>query len=292
MAYMGFFTVLALAWAGLLGLHKRLSFLHLILIYWSFQAIAVFNYYQLHGKPEGVWLILSGIVLWIAGVCALQMVAPVQSIKLPAQTESFTPRTDERLLLALLGTVMGVVIYHYAVGGVPLFAEQIKQEAFEVGRSGLFGIPGRVSRFAPLLLIFLAMAYLQRVSNPGPRLRQIAYLAFALATASFIFSGHKSGLLVLVQAMIVASPYFVHARMPFHMSWRKLAVLGSFAFAGVIVIASIVLASKSSDETVAEALTERIFLIAGKPFDYVANSYVPAHGHGGGAYFATDIRYV
>lgn len=283
---------LALCWALLMGYERRVSFLHLILIYWTFQAIAVANYARLEDYSTGVQAFMLGLYAWIAGLYAWRALAGRDPAPPPQTVISHTPQTDERMLFLFVLSVYLVVAYNYAAGGVPLFADQIKQQAFDVGRSGLFGIPGRIARFGPLLLIFLMTAYVQRVANTRAPLRHVLYLAYSLGTASFLMSGHKSGLLVIVQTMMVTSPYFATLRSPFRLNWTRLAVFGGLAFLGVIVIAGVLLESKGSQESVASALLYRIFLDSGKPFNFVVHSYVPEYGIGHGFYLMNDIRYV
>jgi hypothetical protein len=103
-----------------------------------------------------------------------------------------------------VGVVSFFVAYHFIVGGVPLFADDVELKRFSFLDSGLFGVPGRMYLYG---LPFLA-AYVSRVqeltpSKSGRQLRNFVWAEFVLA---MILSGFKGSLIqVLVIWILIRS---------------------------------------------------------------------------------------
>ena len=100
-----------------------------------------------------------------------------------------------------------MTLYHYSVGGIPLFSDSLKIDAFNNTRSGFFGIPGRVANWGPIILVIIAIIYMHSFASERYRSRLLVNSSVALCLLSLIANGHKSALLVIAQVVILSIAY-------------------------------------------------------------------------------------
>jgi hypothetical protein len=286
----------ALAVAGLWVLFQpkqyRLSFLHLIMVYWSFQTIGVYTAGSIRGEYGALLLMLGGIFAWLLGLQVHRFLSLyVRNPKADPIFQSLHVRRDFYKLSLFSLLIFLIIVYHYWAGGIPLFARNVKQEAFELVRSGFYGIPGRIFRFGPLFLIFLINAYFQLVANAHPRLRQLRWMVYVLSGIAFVLNGHKSAVLVVIQAIIITAAYSPRWNPLEHISIRKIFVYGTVSILGVMALGYNLLSERGTTDMLGY-LADRVFYVSGRPFDVMVHDFIRLYGYGYGSYTGLDFQHV
>jgi oligosaccharide repeat unit polymerase len=92
--------------------------------------------------------------------------------------------------------VVALVAYHFAVGGVPLFSEEIEDARYGFASSGLLGIPGRMYLFGlPVLLFYVTVV---RSRSSPTRLRGLWILTWVVFATAQALTGFKSAILTVL----------------------------------------------------------------------------------------------
>ena len=290
-SYLPIIGIVALLWLMFWPKAYRISFLHLILIYWTFQTIAVFTSGMVRGDFYSTYLIVGGIGMWILGIHFYRYIVAARRPRVaPPSFLSSRPRGD---LLAFSLLTLGVVaatVYHYGVGGIPLFAAKVKVEAFDMVRSGLFGIPGRIFRFGPLFLIFLIGAYYQLIANPPRHMAWLNGFVLLFALVAYILNGHKSAIVIILQALIIVYTYQSQFTVFKNFSMKKIIGVAVLAVLGFVLLAINLDSSIQSLDRLGANISERVFYISGRPFDVMVTDFIKAYGFGYGKYYLHDLN--
>jgi oligosaccharide repeat unit polymerase len=258
-----------------------ISFYQLISFFVIVQAIAV---YRNGLEDSNFWPFW--VYFWSIFVFLFSMSVVIRHVEYAGQLYSAkSPKEDTYVMGGILAAIFFAVLYHYGVSGVPLFSESIVIDRFDNNSSGLFGLPGRVSKYGPLILIFLLIAYKQLMVGERAVSRVLRWALF-LAVISLVFSGFKSALLIFLECLLIgAGAATVRPRLRENF---KIIVLGIISLVFVFALAIVYGAGNSS----IEAVFDRIFLVSGAPFYYLVTNYIPEQGLGGGEYLVQDIRYL
>lgn len=284
---------LGLVWGVFLTLRYRLSYLHLILFFLSVHALAVLYNGVLDGNPGPSFLIVLGLALTVAGMGLHRAIAgPVRG---PSNGELLEARFPSAYLLVIglfAGIVWAFVVYHYAVGGIPLFSSSVETLRFDLARSGLLGIPSRMQAIGILFVLFLLGTYAQRVVRRPRYARRLLLIMYALTAVTLLLSGFKSSLIVLIEVLVISNTYVPAWRHRERIPVRVLALYSAVALGAVVVIAAVYAAYRDVDIDVVSRVVERIFYVSGRPFYFVVSEYVPANGSTHGHLLWLDIQYL
>lgn len=141
-------------------------------------------------------LLLSPIIL-IVGYQVGQ-----SRVRAETQERARPTRAEYHPLRATRFVVYAGVVYHFAVGGIPLLNANAEVARLNFTSSGLFGIPGRLYLFGLPIVAALTAAEARKVGTPIWAYRP-ARLAIAAFTLSRLLSGFKSGMLEVIITLIL-----------------------------------------------------------------------------------------
>ncbi len=286
-------VLLAVIWIGFLALRYRVSYLHMILAFLSVQALAVLYNSLDKGNFGPTYLMLAAVGMLVAGMAVHRVVAG--AARRPSnghRLETPYPRAYLAVITTFALIVFALVVYHYVVGGIPLFSTSIETLRFEVARSGLLGIPSRMHAFGTLFVLFLLGSYWQRVARRPKYAKRLLLLLYGLTAISLLFSGFKSSLIVLVEVIVILNTYVPSWRARERLSVRSLALYTGIALAAVFVIAAVYAMYRDVDTDIIARVVERIFYISGQAFYFVVDEFVPSRGTTNGQLFYLDIQYL
>jgi hypothetical protein len=111
---------------------------------------------------------------------------------------------QRQALRVLAAVTVILVVVHFAVGGVPLFASDVETVRFQLANSGLFGMPSRAYLYG-LPILVLAYASMRDLS----RRDRVVFLFLAVTfVLSRLLGGLKSGLWEVTLVVLLA--HIVH----------------------------------------------------------------------------------
>lgn len=171
---------------------------------------------QRGGVPDG-WFVLVAPMFFIVGA-------------LLARPRGHAPRTSDDVARRL-GTFLRVAFcvlltlatVHFSAVGIPLFSENVETVRFDVGSSGLFGLPSRGVLYATPCVALIALATCSRGTR-GPVLA-----VWTLFLATQIALGFKGALIEVVS--ISAIGWFARS------ARLKVREVGGVAFGGMLAVA-------------------------------------------------------
>lgn len=97
-------------------------------------------------------------------------------------------------------TIVFFIAYHYIVGGIPIFQQNVMLSRFNMTSSGLFGIPGRMAQYGPAFLFFYT-SYFFNYRNENCEYRKYTkyfYISIMLLLTCALFAGTKASILGLL----------------------------------------------------------------------------------------------
>jgi hypothetical protein len=146
----------------------------------------------------GYWFVSSLIE---RGNNSIDRRAKLVNPKSPREASFAEPELWVVSVFVALGTV-----WHFAVGGIPLFSSEVELLRFDFTSSGLFGIPGRLYLFGTKISWILTSAFL---STKGVSWASSSVWRFSTATLviSTLLSGFKGG--IVVTGLMMACTYFL-----------------------------------------------------------------------------------
>lgn len=241
------------------------------------------------------WYYIFGIMLFLFGYWVMvRLILKIShSIKLVSQSETakFTVRTLAIWITS--SAVFGLVGYHFAVGGIPLFSDGIEIDRFNFTSSGLFGIPGRMYMMGlPLLLVYISIIRSRTVVHKS--INVVYVLTWVVFITSRIFSGFKGSLLEVVLTIM-----FIHAieNKPISVYNKRLftyalVLFSSLLFAGLIAGRYGATYGIDFMDSIAYLL-DRMTTIAAQPAEYVmsaAEKHTMDSSYSG--YYFQDFAYI
>lgn len=284
---------LGMVWGAFLLLRYRLSYLHLILAFLTVHALAVLYNGLLDGNPGPTFLMVMGLALTVTGMGVHRVVAG--PVKVPSNGQLLEARSPTAYLLVITlfaVIVFAFVVYHYAIGGIPLFSSSVETLRFDLARSGLLGIPSRMQAIGILFVLFLLGTYAQRVVRRPRYARRLLLFMYGLTAITLLLSGFKSSLIVLIEVLVILNTYVPSWRYRERLSVRVLAVYSAVALLAVFVIAGVYAAARGVDIDIVSRVVERIFYVSGRPFYFVVTEFVPTHGSTQGHLLWLDVQYL
>ena len=199
-----------------------------------------------------------------------------------------------RMLLLFVAFITLGVIYHYAVGGMPIFSPNIITDRFDNNTSGLFGLPGRINLFGTYFAFFLAA--ISFLSTGDLKTKRIAIYSAVLLLVSLALGGNKGNIIQFIAAVIFLSPYATKPINSYiqikHKGFNlKYYILG--AAIAVLFYTSVSSVHMSAGDrlygSASEAIIKRIFEISGQAFYVVATELIENEGYGYGKYLLNDM---
>lgn len=181
---------------------------------------------------------------------------------------------------------IGLVIYHFAVSGIPILGNT-EIARFDFTSSGLLGLPGRTYLYGlPFLFVFV-FTYDAMVTNKHSHFRSLLYLVLAMLAISGFMGGFKSGLLGVVNNVVLIYVVVYHPANLLHLInkffyWVVPSVL--YAVWVTTKLASIM----GTYSSIGKYFSDRIFVISAQPSVYIFGN---ALFKGYGRYFLNDIAY-
>lgn len=106
-----------------------------------------------------------------------------------------------RALKMFSGFVMFLVIYHFAVGGIPILSSGLETARFDFVSSGLFGIPGRMMAWGLPFVVFCVSIYSWRTRDK--RAKWLLYAVWTVYLLSSFMSGFKSSVLGVLNLYVI-----------------------------------------------------------------------------------------
>lgn len=105
--------------------------------------------------------------------------------------------------------VVLLIIYHFAVGGIPALSSNVAQSRFDNTSSGLLGIPGRMKLYGPDMLFFYTcyFHYRRDIFPKYKKYDKYFYIAILVEVLTALSSGSKSSVLGL---WVLILYYFVY----------------------------------------------------------------------------------
>lgn len=153
------------------------------------------------GWPNSSWVVVAmpGLLLLGAGTyCSLRSRGRLPGIWQAAPAPNFTDVKLTRALWTCLAVVAAGAAYHFAVGGVAVFSQQVETQRFNFEASGALGAPSRLALYGMPLMALVVLAARRRV----PRSLVIATLsAYAITSLAL---GFKSALADVTVTALVA----------------------------------------------------------------------------------------
>lgn len=106
-------------------------------------------------------------------------------------------RGNSSIVVGIVAVTAIGCLYHFAVAGIPILSSNVEVERFDVGRSGLGGVPSRLYLYGTFIALAVAVgdARTRKVAVYRDRL---VVVAFALLLGTRLASGFKSGVLQVV----------------------------------------------------------------------------------------------
>jgi hypothetical protein len=153
--------------------------------------------------------------------------------------------------------------YHFAVVGIPIFSSSVEVSRFDVGASGLGGIPSRLYLFGPLIALALSVREAQR-RGVGLVHDRWVRVAISILVLSRLASGFKSG---IVQAFSYTLLVAVVAGVVIPMAryWRRALAAIVLVVISVLSVGSQYSTYQASGRSVVEILVSRLTGGSGEP---------------------------
>jgi hypothetical protein len=148
-------------------------------------------------------------------------------------------------------------LWHFAVGGIPLFSSEVELLRFDFTSSGLFGIPGRLYLFGTKISWILISAYL---SNRGEAWSKSLLWRFssAILLISTLLSGFKGGLVVNVLMMVCTFFLFSNSKETLFSVVRKFWWVFLIGLANFLLVGTTYASYQLKDRSLISQLADRI----------------------------------
>lgn len=283
-------VVLSFVWGAILASRLRLSFLHMTLLFLSIQMVGVAANDTATGGFRATVLMGSALLAFTLGIVLHHFLSGSRHTRVAVYLAAH-PTYDLMTLWVFATMVMGFVVYHYAVGGIPLMSPLIEQVRFDLTRSGMFGIPGRVTMFGTIFLVFLVASYRQLMWNDHERVQTLRLLVFVAVGIALLLTGMKSALIVLVEAILIAATYAPIWKPEERVPLRRIVAYTALALLVVVVVAAVYAERRGVSTNAVVAVGRRIFYTSGRAFHYVVSEFVPSNGLSMGHWLWWDIRH-
>lgn len=103
----------------------------------------------------------------------------------------------------LFFTIIMFIVYHYVVGGIPIFQSNVMISRFDMTSSGLFGIPGRMAQYGKNFIFYYSAYFVINNENGVyDKYKKYFYISIAVVLICAVFSGSKSSVLSLLYCII------------------------------------------------------------------------------------------
>lgn len=150
--------------------------------------------YDPYGKTSSIYLV--SLIIFLAGYMLQKLINATMKKKKKYiynvdKIEKFNEKTD-KILEVFSFFIVGFIIYHFLVGGIPIFSSNLEVNRFNFTNSGLFGIPARMYQFGiQFLIIYASVYYEKRKTN---KIKRLVIMLWIVMIISRILAGFKSGL--------------------------------------------------------------------------------------------------
>ena len=180
------------------------------------------------------------------------------------------------------------VFFHYYVGGIPLFSEDVLTARFASTSSGFFGIPGRFNLFGTVYLTFLCYAYF---ILKGRQYYPHFLFAISLLILSMLLKGSKGTLIhFMVCCLICASVYIdKQQRRSSGLRFRYVVALVPVIVGSFIYISEVHIQSGTRYTSVADIVLRRTFELSGRGYFNAVTTFVSQNGFGIGSNSLNDL---
>ena len=146
----------------------------------------------LDSQGNVVYLFLLSIVAFILGYIFQVLITKNKNFIGKKINNGKIGRNEVKVIKLFWIIIIGLVIYHFLVGGIPILSQNVEVERFNFTGSGLFGIPGRMYQFGlPFLLILLSI-YLE--CSGDEKIKKLLIISWVVMITSRLITGFKSGL--------------------------------------------------------------------------------------------------
>lgn len=155
---------------------------------------------------SGLWYHYAlGVVVFLLGYfCTYIYLAvnePGERSSAESLIKTLTP-FEVIYLWTLTLIILGLVIYHFVVGGAPVFSSTVEIDRFNFTSSGLFGLPGRMYLYGlPLLVVYISM-YHQKTLGNSDRTRIVLRVVWGAYIISRLLTGFKGAIIEILSTAI------------------------------------------------------------------------------------------
>jgi oligosaccharide repeat unit polymerase len=193
--------------------------------------------------------------------------------------------TSRRLLL-VVAIFLSMIVYHYLVGGIPLFSENILFSRFESTSSGLFGVPGRFNLYGGFILLFLCFS---SYAIKGQAFKKILLFSFIVLLISLLFKGSKGTLIHFLVAYLIcrSSDNYKISKTP-KKTFKVLLCFALIVLPSFVYISNVHIESGTRYTNLAEVIFMRIFELSGKGYFNSVTNYIETYGFGYGMNLFND----
>ncbi len=227
------------------------------------------------GSHFAVWYLFS--MLALAAGCFLAMMSHRQTIDVRPRSSAPLPQVSVRQTYLFSALIVGLVVYHFSIVGLPIFSAHVETARFDFAGSGLLGIPGRMYQFGlPFVLVYVSVQYERFPTASLRRLKQYLWIFFGLIEVASGFKGAIFSLVLIYLELrcFIGTPLQLLSRS----TWKII----SGALVGTVFAVLMAQQYTSLQTTTAvSALTflwERMTLLAAEPGYYVL-TYYSQHPH-------------
>tara|TARA_B100001057_G_scaffold217270_1_gene217451 strand:- start:2949 stop:4181 length:1233 start_codon:yes stop_codon:yes gene_type:complete len=264
---------------------RPLGFLHVATVYLVAHFLSSKHNTELYGFGQSAddILLFGFIAICFGHIIFLLKKKNTLLIKKSDYRVSKTRLSSVVLIFAL------VIIYHYAVGGIPLFSSNILFDRFESNSSGFFGIPGRFNLFGGVFIFFLAYA---AFTIKGKEYKNIFFITLIILLISMLFKGSKGTLIhflvaILICRSVITQDTGVRNRGP---SSKILIPLGALIAISFVWISNIHISTGVTRYTnLFDLLITRVIEISGEGYFHAVTSFVNENGFGFGGNSINDM---
>ena len=218
----------------------------------------------LKNKKVDIIIYLMAIIFFVLGYLIIYKI----KTKKIDEEKIIVKRTEERYKLYILEIIIiFFVIYHFMVGGIPLFQDNVEIDRFKFD-SGLFGIPGRIYLFGlPFIYIYTYLFY------DNKRNMNLLFI-----TLFFIFAralgGIKSGVIEVLSIYIILRMAENNAIKLKNIVNKKTLLIGSFFLIFIFKLTqSYQTMSNISFYNFTKYILDRLTVIQAYPLDFLLKKY-------------------
>ncbi len=187
----------------------------------------VIGNYMISNDKIWIFNLIAGIILFISYVTFKENNFVI-SRKSKTANVSKTPDFINKPFIAI---IIFFIIYHFAVGGIPILKSNVEIERFNFTNSGLFGIPGRMVQYGIYFLVFYSAYFCY--NKKGKKYFIISLGLFVICKLLNGFKGSMYDIVVMIVYLFAFSKKDYNVKKFLNLKFISLIIV-SIGFAALI----------------------------------------------------------